>query len=517
MDRLEFNGTASQNGFVGNAPMCKREEPPAANSQDFLTRVQGTPTGLEQFWKVASTQTSPFFERSFQFQCSQIPSIRCSGIFPVRDKSEARIALLPNGEDSFSARMEALKSAKKSIRIQALLFTGDESGLAIAEILKRKKRDGLDVRVIVDAASTAIDWQTQWMLYDLKQNGIEVEGYEALWLQWINEFSIKDPMNVNRRFHEKLWIIDGEEKDGIAIVGGLNIANEYFRVGSRPKDRWRDQDLAVKGAIVKDLVATFDRNYQYFKGVKTGHPDIFNTDKYWKEWRGQIVGRFGLLPVAFKTDDKITAKVKQLANRSVLNGLKFMGATARFVQNRPRYEESFILQAYLSLIESAHERIEIANAYFIPKRVIREALIRARARGVKVTILTNSKETNDLPQMTVVGRYFYKGLIAAGIDIHEWQGHKQGEGTLHAKYAIFDNRTAIVGSYNLDPRSELHNSESIITFEERELASGLSGLFAKDLQKSRKIGKGEADKFSLPKNPWEKMELSVSLWFQDWV
>ena len=69
------------------------------------------------------------------------------------------------------------------------MFKGDETGLRVAEILKQKKAAGLDVRVIVDAFSNP--WlQTQWMFFDLKQNGIEVEGYEAMALQWLNEVPI---------------------------------------------------------------------------------------------------------------------------------------------------------------------------------------------------------------------------------------------------------------------------------------------------------------------------------------
>ena len=165
---------------------------------------------------------------------SSYADVGLSGLFPVRTPDECRVAVLHGGEDSFAVRLEALKNAKKSIRIQALVFKGDESGLRIAEILKQKKADGLDVRVIVDAFSNP--WlQTQWMYFDLKQHGIEVEGYEAMALQWLNEVPVPnlvphtDPDALDKRYHEKMWIIDGETADAVAITGGLNIGNEYFR------------------------------------------------------------------------------------------------------------------------------------------------------------------------------------------------------------------------------------------------------------------------------------------------
>ena len=74
-------------------------------------------------------------------------------LFDAHPVETCRIAVLPNGDDSFAARIQALRNADTSVRIQALIFTGDESGLYIAEFIKEKKAQGLDVRVIVDAMS----------------------------------------------------------------------------------------------------------------------------------------------------------------------------------------------------------------------------------------------------------------------------------------------------------------------------------------------------------------------------
>ena len=85
------------------------------------------------------------------FAGSELEGVGSRGLFPARPASSSRVALLDNGDGSFAARIQALQAARKSIRIQALIFTGDESGLYIAELLKAKRAQGLDVRVIVDA------------------------------------------------------------------------------------------------------------------------------------------------------------------------------------------------------------------------------------------------------------------------------------------------------------------------------------------------------------------------------
>ena len=191
-----------------------------------------------------------------QFLGSELPEVGASGLFPVRSPEECEIAILPGGEDSFAARMDLLARAKRTIRIQALIFTGDESGLRVAELLKQKRRQGVDVRVIVDGVSNP-SLQTQWMYFDLKQHGIEVEGYEAIGLQLVNEVPLPlvtphyDPLLPNKRYHEKLWIVDAGTPGAQAVIGGLNIANEYFRVDPGDVPRyWRDQDVLVRGAVL---------------------------------------------------------------------------------------------------------------------------------------------------------------------------------------------------------------------------------------------------------------------------
>ena len=161
--------------------------------------------------------------------------------------------------------------------------------------------------------------------------------------------------------------------------------------------------------------------------------------------------------------------------------LNYENARSRFFHNRPRLGESYIAQAYQKLFENAEQEIIICNAYFIPSNDFIDAVRDAVARGVRVIILTNSPETNDLPELTMVGRSYYKKILSinddvgvkksgGNVQIWEWYGWRydqaqQTEGTIHAKYAVFDRRYSLVGSYNLDPRSEKLNSETAVVFE----------------------------------------------------
>jgi putative cardiolipin synthase len=472
-----------------------------------------------------------------QFVGSPYPDVGSSGLFPVHGPDGCKVAVLQGGEDSFAVRMDALKQAEKSIRIQALVFKGDESGLRIAEVLKQKKAAGLDVRVIVDAFSNP--WlQTQWMFFDLKQNGIEVEGYEAMALQWLNEVPIPaltphaDAAQPDKRFHEKMWIIDGETDHGIAITGGLNIGNEYFRANpDDPDSTWRDQDVAVRGAIVGDLVAAFDRNFAYFVAVKKSRGPL-NTNLYWDATR-RVEAVTGKLPIHYQTDPKVVQNVAQLESRRPQ--VEFRAATCRFLQNRPRLQESYIQQAYIKLIERARREVLIANAYFVPTPSLSRALTDAARRCVSVRLISNSPETNDLPEISLVGRGYYKDLLAvntspevaacghseAGLRIWEWIGQAPDEatrsqGTMHSKFAVVDGERSLVGSYNLDPRSEKLNSETAIVFLQPELSAELGDRFEEnDLRFSREVTPELAQQFDAPQDVIERFRKALGGLFEE--
>jgi putative cardiolipin synthase len=471
-----------------------------------------------------SGRPAPVFGPAPEYAAGSPDAAGRQGVFGVHDPPSTQVALLRNGDASFAARVQLLEAAGKSIRIQALIFSGDESGLHIADILKRKKAQGLDVRVIVDAAAN-LGWQTQWMYFDLKQHGIEVQGYESLYLEWLNEVPIpflspaRDPEAPNHRYHEKMWIMDGETERGAAVVGGLNIANEYFRVDpTDPDQNWRDQDVVVKGAVVADMVAAFDRNFDHFVEIKKSRGAL-NTDHYWQSTRA-VLDKVGKLTIPYATLSRRVARVDSLAQMKL--GLGFENARSRFFHNRPRLGETYIQQAYRKLFAHAAQEIIVCNAYLIPSVEFIDAVADAVNRGVRVMILTNSPQTNDLPELTLVGRSYYGDLLAlnegagarnsgGSVQIWEWLGWRydqarQTEGTIHAKYAVFDRRYSLVGSYNLDPRSEKLNSETALVFESEVLSTELAGLFYdNDLAYSRRITPEDAEEFHDPSDALYKL------------
>jgi phosphatidylserine/phosphatidylglycerophosphate/cardiolipin synthase-like enzyme len=393
---------------------------------------------------------------------------------PARDKNQAR--LLINGEASFLERMKLIDEARRSIYIQALIFKADTVGTEIADRLLARKREDpeLDIRIIVDAYSNIQDIDAQLLYFELMDGGIDVQGYEAFYLHWMNELNLRDWTAGNKRYHEKYWIIDGTK----AVVGGMNVGDEYARVGTDPLLIWRDQDIYLEGPVVRDVQAAFLQNFSYFTRVKQRWPHQITTDSYWESWRGAHPQLRGLVTKALATHQGWRRAKRSpwdpegLAKRSVGSPL-VEDVSVQFIRSRPRVGESWIERAYCEHIDRAQHTVIIANAYFVPTPALKRSLLEAARRGVAVTVITNSKATNDIPIITDAGRLSYRELMEAGVEIYEWHAERANEGTLHAKYAVFDSEVAIIGSYNLDPRSRGLNSEDVVVVRDPRLATEL--------------------------------------------
>jgi cardiolipin synthase C len=516
-------------GLALLAVACGASSPRSQGSQGS----QGSWSAAQQLQRARGTTV---FGAASEFLPSALPEVGDRGLFAVRSPVECEVSVLAGGEASFAERMRLLSLARRSIRIQALIFTADESGLRVAEVLKQKKAAGLDVRVIVDGLSNS-SLQTQWMYFDLKQHGVEVEGYEAIGLQWMNEVPIPlvtpryDPLLPNLRYHEKLWIVDGGTGDALAITGGLNIANEYFRVDPQNVPRyWRDQDVLTRGPVIDDLTRAFDRNWDDRKQDKAARGGL--TDAAWEATRA-ILDRTGALTIPFSTRAELNVRVAQLEARPPPR--TFQPSRCRFFQSRPRLRESYIQQAYLKLLAAAQREVLLANAYFVPTESLSLALREAARRCVRVVVLANSAETNDTPGITLVGRGYYAELLAvndspqvkacpnpgAGLELWEWHGKRAGqaratEGLLHAKFAVVDRQVSLVGSHNLDPRSERLNSESALVYENAALAEQLARTFLEeDLAKSRRISAAEAAAFEKPASVYQRFKKELAGMFEE--
>jgi phosphatidylserine/phosphatidylglycerophosphate/cardiolipin synthase-like enzyme len=156
----------------------------------------------------------------------------------------------------------------------------------------------------------------------------------------------------------------------------------------------------------------------------------------------------------------------------------------------PVNEQNNVVDGLLTLVEMARRQLLIVSPYFVPGADMKAAFSRAVARGVQVRILTNSLASNDAPLAHAGYARHRKDLLAMGVELYELRSLQTGaehstlrsaasqingssgasRAMLHSKLMVVDNQLTIVGSMNLDMRSQLQNTEIALLVASRKLS-----------------------------------------------
>ena len=136
---------------------------------------------------------------------------------------------------------------------------------------------------------------------------------------------------------------------------------------------------------------------------------------------------------------------------------------------------------YYMCIQAARKSIHIQNAYFLPDRQTRNALIRAVKRGVDVQVMVPGTHI-DLPMVRLASRLHYGPMLEAGVKFYEYQPTM-----MHTKAFVVDGIFSTLGSINFDTRSMGKNAEESLAFYDRPFAEKLEAMFNDDLKRCREI------------------------------
>ena len=404
-------------------------------------------------------------------------------LFPIRSSETNAVAFLSRGDQLLKSRIDLIRLARHSIHLQTFIWTGDESGVLIADELIKAQRRGVMVKIMIDAMIN-YEIESQALYARMRNAGIQIHGYVPAYDNYTNFFDYKGRyidffVNNNFRNHEKLFAIDPMTSDNAyGIVGGSNISNPYFRINPKSyRYNWTDQDVLLRGDIVTDIANLVERNIaDYEKETPTS-----NTawDRLLSYAQSQI-GRFSTKQAAIDQINEI------IQAPHILDQVTWSPSTIRLVGNRPKQDERYIQDFNLEHIANAQDEIVIVNTSFIPNNELLDALAAATSRGVKLKILTNSADTGDFDEVVIASHMRMKDLFAhpqaniANVYIYEWGGGPRkgnSEGLNHSKFMIFDRSISIVGSYNIDPRSDNLNSESIVIFDGVQATADLHDWF----------------------------------------
>lgn len=400
---------------------------------------------------------------------------------------------LIEGDDAFHARLVLAKSARQSLDVQYYIWHRDKTGSALIAALADAAERGVRVRLLLDDVNLgeerdfleAIDLHPNIEVRLFNPARSDAKGLSNIsrGLEYASNFEV-----MNRRMHNKVFIADRHW----AVVGGRNIGDEYFDLND--EKNFRDLDLLAAGPAGEELSRAFDDYWKSPLAFAIQSPDRPTVTRGEAEWRKIRAA------LAIDSDALSRALFQGSARKNRLPSLddykkRMIRALAEAVYDSPAVlqgKEAQELEEQLSDWPEAQEELLIESAYFIPSDTIMDSFERLKARGVRIRILTNSSQSNDVFLAHAGYAAKREKILRLGAELYEWRdggiprksrsGAYASRAGLHSKAFVVDQLYVFIGSMNLDPRSLKLNTESGIMVKSKELAAEVTDFIETGMQ-----------------------------------
>lgn len=387
---------------------------------------------------------------------------------------------LSEGMDALGVRLRLAEVAEKSIDLQYFLMKNDMAGAVLMNALLKAADRGVRVRFLLDDIFTTA--KDRGLLLINQHPNIEVRLFNPISRRGFFTLNfVGDFRQANRRMHNKSFTVDNQ----ISIVGGRNIADEYFQL--KTGSEFVDFDVLAMGPIAGDISESFDEYWNHSRAVPMERIAANKADEDLETVRADIAEEF---------DEAYDTVYKQALESQLLQDLMadrqpLFAAEARVLSDSPDKllneisEEQMRLATDLrEVLLSAEEEIILISPYYVPGDSGVQLVRHLVDKGVRVIILTNSLASNNhVPVHSGYARY-RKDVIRAGVKLYEAranavrevQGTEEGTDTmtLHTKLFLIDRRYLFVGSLNLDPRSIEINAEMGLLIDSEEMVAGMT-------------------------------------------
>ena len=349
-----------------------------------------------------------------------------------------QIRLIEGGQDYFEALVAAIDQARSHVLLETYIFDLHGAAVRVAEGLERAALRGVRVWLVVDGVGTPQlpeVWRTRFA-----HAGVDWRIYAPL-----GTLGLLIPSRW-RRLHRKLCVVDGHT----AFCGGINILDDWYdpHHGKLPQPRL---DFAVSA-----------------QGELVGHIQD-SMAQLWGRLQGEKNARERKIPQALHSFKTAGLPLPWKQPLPLPDGSPSPSRAALLLRDNVLHR-SQIERAYRKAIGLARHEVLIANAYFLPGRRLRQALVHAARRGVRVRLLLQGRYEYFMQYHAA--RPVYGTLLAAGVEIYEYDAS-----FLHAKVAVVDPDNerpwATVGSSNLDPLSLLLAREANVVVADRLFAQQL--------------------------------------------
>ena len=467
--------------------------------------------------------------------------------------------LLGGADAAFSSRLALVESATQTLDLQYYAIHADASTARLLEAVVQAAQRGVRVRVLLDDFHGA--GKNAQVMRLAFVPGIEMRMFNPLTgprgstvMRALS--TLADFQRAQQRMHNKLFIAD----NSIGITGGRNLGDAYF--DALDSDNFIDIDIMAAGDAVRQLSSSFDRYWNdaraYPVSALVSEQDLLklrrNLDDDADEAaliqtaiqssKTAILAPMNLLAIAWiwapslvladapgkilpppedtPADEMLpptpevleqaaasptTTLAQQLPPRVSVPSVAGNSTNRQVLRDvlTPVMAQENVVSGLLALIDQAQSDVLIVSPYFVPGDDMKRAFARARERGIRLRILTNSLASNDAPLAHAGYARHRKELLAQGIELYELrslQGGKADPGTLrntagkitgsqggsramlHSKILVLDHKLTVVGSMNLDLRSQLQNTEIALLIASRQLAQEATENIEASLQEA---------------------------------
>lgn len=334
------------------------------------------------------------------------------------------VEVLINGEEKFPKVLKSLSEAKHHIHLEYYIYENDSISNQISDILIQKAKEGVKVRLLFDDLGSKKIGKDQ--LKKLREAGVEAHP--------VNKVRFKLLANrVNYRDHRKIIIIDGKE----VFTGGINVSDKY--INPNGKLYWRDTHLHLKGK------ATF-----YFQYV------------FLSNW-------------IFATEKNVKIDKNYFDTEADFDSNQVVQVAASGPDSVPA-----IMLSTVSAIFAAKKRVYITTPYFIPVDMVLSAIKQQAMAGLDVRLLVPKQ--GDSVFVNGAAYSYYKELLQSNVRIFFYK-----KGFVHAKTMLVDDDLAVVGTANMDVRSQELNFEINTIVYDKKTNADLLNAFENDLKSSQEI------------------------------
>jgi len=438
-------------------------------------------------------------------------------------RNDSGFALVNSAELAFTSRMALINAAQKTLDIQYYAIFADETTERMFDALRAAASRGVRIRILLDDFNTV--GKNAHVLKLAFEKNIELRLFNPLPGPRSSMFfrilaSLKDIDRLQRRMHNKIFVAD----NAIAIAGGRNLGETYF--GQGEGTNFIDADVLAAGRIVRELSLSFD---QYWNNPLAYPVQSLMTREEITKIKpepAQAGAPQPVAPVALAADgsavqpaaantspaagvrsttapDGTVNVIEPLPDSTNLALLEWTWAPSVLLVDKPskiaadadavEQAQDTTVDGLLQLMSQAQSDLLIVTPYFVPGQRMMGQLAAIRAKGVRIRVLTNSLASNDAPAAHVGYARYRKDLLALGIEMYEMRAEHEGtltsfralgsagsaggsRASLHSKIVVLDNRLLVVGSMNLDLRSQLQNTEVALVISSRKLAGDTTRL-----------------------------------------